>query len=78
MRIIFDPEDLKNLPVSSNPEILGGRLVFVGTRVPIDALWSNLGSGATLEEFLDMFPTVNREQAEVVLKFGCRVLEHAA
>jgi uncharacterized protein (DUF433 family) len=78
MKISFDPEDLKDLPVSSNPEILGGRLVFAGTRVPVDALWSNLGSGATLDEFLDWFPTVKREQAEAVLRFGCRVLEKAA
>lgn len=78
MKIILEPEDLKRLPVNSNPEILGGRLVFSGTRVPVDALWSNLGSGATLEEFLDWFPTVTREQAEAVLQFGCRALEKAA
>ena len=78
MKIIFDADDLKNLPVVSNPEILGGRLVFAGTRVPVDALWANLGSGATLDEFLDWFPTVKREDAEAVLKFGCNILEHAA
>ena len=78
MKIMFDPEDLKHLPVSSNPEILGGRLVFAGTRVPVDALWSNIGSGATLDDFLDWFPTVTREQAEAVLRFGCKVLETAA
>ncbi|MGH7952302.1 MAG: DUF433 domain-containing protein [Limisphaerales bacterium] len=78
MKIIFDSEDLKHLPVNSNPEILGGRLVFAGTRVPVDALWSNLASGATLNEFLDWFPTVKREQAEAVLQFGCRALEKAA
>jgi len=75
---MFDPNDLKSLPVASNPEILGGRLVFAGTRVPVDALWSNIGSGASLNEFLDWFPTVKREQAEAVLRFGCRVLETAA
>jgi uncharacterized protein (DUF433 family) len=78
MKISFDVDDLKRLPVNSNPGILGGRLVFAGTRVPVDALWSNLASGATLEEFLDWFPTVKREQAETVLRFGCRVLEKAA
>ena len=78
MKILFDAEDLKKLPVNSNPGILGGRLVFSGTRVPVDALWSNLGSGATLDEFLDWFPTVTREQAETVLRFGCSVLEKAA
>ena len=78
MKVIFDPQDLQKLPVCSNPEILGGRLVFAGTRVPVDALWSNLGSGATLDEFLDWFPTVKREHAEAVLKFGYTVLAKAA
>lgn len=78
MRILLDPDDLKHLPVSSDPEILGGRPVFSGTRVPVDALWNNLADGATLEEFLDWFPTVRREQAEAVLRFGYRVLAGAA
>ncbi len=63
MKVILEPDDLKKLPVTSSAEILGGRLVFAGTRVPVDALWSNLGSGATLDEFLDCFPTVRREDA---------------
>jgi uncharacterized protein (DUF433 family) len=78
MRIIFDSEDLKSLPITVNSEVLGGRPVFAGTRVPVDALWSNLGDGATLDEFLDWFPTVSREQAEAVLKFGFRTLAAAA
>ena len=78
MKILFDQEDLKKLPVHSNPNILGGRLCFAGTRVPVDALWGNLASGATLEQFLDWFPTVSKEQAETVLRFGYRVLETAA
>ena len=78
MRILLDPDDLKHLPVSSDPEILGGRPVFSGTRVPVDALWNNLADGATLEEFLDWFPTVRREQAEAVLRFGYRVLAGTA
>jgi len=78
MKILFDPEDLKKLPITVDAEILGGRPVFTGTRVPIDALWNNLADGATLDEFLDWFPTVSREQAEAVLKFGCRALAEAA
>ena len=69
MRIIFDQNDFKQLPVAVDPEILGGRPVFAGTRVPVDALWNNLADGATLDEFLDWFPTVTREQAEAVMKF---------
>ena len=78
MKFVFETDDLKRLPVSSNQNILGGRLVFCGTRVPVEALWNNLGSGATVDEFLEWFPTVSREQAEAVLHHGCRSLALAA
>ncbi len=78
MRILLDPEDLKQLPITVDREILGGRPVFAGTRVPLDALWSNLADGASLDDFLDWFPTVSRGQAEAVLRFGFRVLAGAA
>jgi uncharacterized protein (DUF433 family) len=47
----------------SDPEILGGEPVFVGTRVPVRTLLVYLESGETLEQFLDNFPTVTKEQA---------------
>jgi uncharacterized protein (DUF433 family) len=72
MKVIFEPEDFKAIPVQSNPKILGGTPVFAGTRVPIDALWNNLADGATLDEFLEWFPTVTREQAEAVLRHAYR------
>lgn len=78
MRIILDPNDLKQLPVVVDSEILGGRPVFAGTRVPVDALWNNLADGATLDEFLEWFPTVTREQAEAVMKFGFQTMAAAA
>lgn len=78
MRIQLDPDDLEHLPVSMNSEVLGGKPVFRGTRVPVDALWNNLADGATLEEFLSWFPTVDREAALAVLRFGFRVLASAA
>ena len=49
--------------VHSDPEILGGTPVFVGTRVPLQALIDYFAGGHTLEEFLDDFPTVSRELA---------------
>ncbi len=49
------------------PGKLGGTPVFSGTRVPIKHLFDYLESGETLEEFLDQFPTVSREQAVAVL-----------
>jgi uncharacterized protein (DUF433 family) len=54
--------------VHSNPEILGGTPVFVGTRVPVRTLLVYLEGGETLEEFLDNFPTVSREQAIAFLE----------
>ena len=48
-------------------EILGGTPVFVGTRVPVESLVQHLKHGKRLEEFLDDFPSVRREQAEAFL-----------
>ena len=53
--------------VHSDPEILGGTPVFVGARVPVRTLLDYLAAGDTLEEFLDHFPTVSREQAVAIL-----------
>ena len=50
-------------PVHSDPEILGGTPVFVGTRVPFQTLLDYLEAGDPLHEFLEDFPTVSREQA---------------
>lgn len=56
-------EDINLDIIVRDPDILGGTPVFKGTRVPIEALWDYLKAGDTLEEFLDDFPTVKREQA---------------
>jgi uncharacterized protein (DUF433 family) len=60
--------------VHSDPEILGGTPVFVGTRVPVQSLLTWLENGETLEEFLDNFPTVTREQAVGFLEEAGRAL----
>ena len=54
--------------VHSDPEILGGVPVFVGTRVPFRNLIDDLEGGYSLEEFLDAFPSVSREQAIAALE----------
>lgn len=54
---------IRNPVVHSNPEVLGGTPVFVGTRVPFQTLLDYIEAGDTLDEFLDDFPTVTREQA---------------
>jgi len=56
-----------NLPISVNPNVLGGTPVFQGTRVPVATLFDYLEDDYSLEEFLDEFPSVTREAAIVVL-----------
>lgn len=53
--------------VHSDPEILGGTPVFVGTRVPVQSLFDYIEGGETLDEFLHQFPSVTREQAIAAL-----------
>lgn len=57
-----DAADLSTV-VHSDPQILGGTPVFIGTRVPVKSLFDYLEGGATLDEFLRQFPSVKREQA---------------
>lgn len=54
--------------VSRDPEVVSGALVFTGTRVPVEVLIQHLTAGDTLEEFLDDFPGVSREQAIAYLE----------
>ncbi|WPP51483.1 DUF433 domain-containing protein [Catalinimonas niigatensis] len=53
--------------VEQDPDKVSGRWVFRGTRVPVAALFENLRDGATIEQFLEWFPGVNRSQVEAVL-----------
>lgn len=64
--------------VHSDPEILGGTPVFVGTRVPVRALIDYLEGGHSLGEFLEDFPTVKREQAIAVLEQAKQLLVSSA
>jgi uncharacterized protein (DUF433 family) len=54
--------------VHSDPEIMGGTPVFVGTRVPFQTLLDYLEAGDPLGDFLEDFPTVTREQAVAALE----------
>ena len=53
--------------ISRDPETMGGTAVFRGTRVPVKTLSDYLMTGSTITEFLDDFPTVDREQVVSVL-----------
>lgn len=64
--------------VHSDPEILGGVPVFVGTRVPVRALFDYLEHGHPLGEFRDDFPTVTKEQAAGVLEHVKRLAVDAS
>ncbi len=54
--------ELKDL-ITIDSEILGGQTVFKGTRVPVETLFDFLEAGYSLDEFLDDFPTVSKNQA---------------
>ncbi|MEG4284273.1 DUF433 domain-containing protein [Microcoleus sp. A006_D1] len=56
--------------VHSDPDILGGTPVFIGTRVPMKILLDYLEAGDSLNEFLDHFPSVSRQQAIAALELA--------
>ena len=66
----MDPNEI----VHSDPEIVSGTPVFVGTRVRAQALLDYIEGGETIEEFLDDFPSVSREQAIAFLEEAGRAL----
>lgn len=65
-------------PIHSDPEILSGSPVFIGTRVPAQTLFDYLADGCDLEEFLDNFPTVKREQALQLLTLAAKTVQAEA
>ncbi len=64
--------------VHSDPETLGGTPAFQGTRVPLRNLIDYLERGHTLDEFLDSFPSVSREQAVAALEAAHEALNSRA
>lgn len=63
--------------VERHADKVSGAWVFIGTRVPVKALFENLESGATIDEFLEWFPGVGRHQVEAVLAHTERSLVEA-
>ncbi len=70
MSLVIEEKELRRLPITMDPDILSGTPVFRGTRVPVEALLTNLEAGLNLDGFLENFPTVSREQALRVLEFS--------
>ena len=64
--------------VHSDPDILGGTPVFQGTRVPLRTLIDYVESDHSIEEFLDAYPTVSREQAVAALDAAYKALADRA
>lgn len=60
--------------ITIDKEILSGNPVFTGTRVPIQTLFDHLEKGIPLDEFLDDFPTVKKEQAIAVIEIASKIL----
>jgi uncharacterized protein (DUF433 family) len=54
--------------ISMSPEVMGGTPVFTGTRVPVQTLLDYLKAGESIDDFLDGFPTVSREQVIALLE----------
>ena len=62
---------LDHSPVHSDPKLMGGTLVFCGTRVPAQTLLDYLQDGFDLNGFLEEFPSVNRADAQEFLRLTC-------
>ncbi|MEI6783829.1 MAG: DUF433 domain-containing protein [Verrucomicrobiota bacterium] len=60
--------------IHSDPEILGGAPVFAGTRVPVQSLFDHREAGDSIDDFLEGFPSVRREQVLAVLEESRREL----
>jgi uncharacterized protein (DUF433 family) len=65
--------ELKDL-ISIDADVLGGQPVFKGTRVPIETLFDHLEAGVSLDEFLEDFPTVSKQQAIATLEIANKFL----
>ena len=57
-----------SLRITRDPDVLSGTPVFAGTRVPVETLFSYILDGVTLDEFLENFPSVKREDAVRLLE----------
>lgn len=64
--------------VEKNPNKMSGAWLFKGTRLPVTTFFENLNDGASIDDFLEWFPGVTREQLEAVLLFAASTLEPQA
>ena len=57
--------------IMRDPEILGGRPVFRGTRVPVEVLFENLEDGLTIDEIVESYPSLNKDDLVACLEEAC-------
>jgi uncharacterized protein (DUF433 family) len=72
----------KNLPsgeslFTSDPDVMGGRLVFRGTRIPVEVLFENLADGMSLDGILDAYPGLSRDNAVAAIELAGAAIEQA-
>ena len=70
----------KNLPsgeslFTSDPDVMGGRMVFRGTRIPVEVLFENLADGMSLDGILDAYPGLSRESAVAAIELAGAAIE---
>lgn len=65
--------DIRSL-ITIDKDILGGQPVFTGTRVPVESLFDHLEAGISIDEFLEDFPSVSRQQAIDLLEAANKIL----
>jgi len=65
--------DIKEV-IAIDKDVLSGQPVFAGTRVPVESLFDHLEAGISIDEFLDDFPTVSKEQAIALLNMANKLL----
>jgi uncharacterized protein (DUF433 family) len=71
-------QEMRSTVITSSPNVMGGTPVFAGTRVPVDNLLDYLEGGESIEDFLEGFPSVSREQVITFLEeTRARVLAEA-
>ena len=75
---VFEMADKTESVVIRNDRILGGRPIFRGTRVQVEILFENLADGYSLDEIIENFPTLEREDLRAALMQACEALKRSA
>jgi uncharacterized protein (DUF433 family) len=63
---------------ASDPDVMGGRLVFRGTRIPVEVLFENLADGMSLDEILDAYPGLARDSAVAAIELAGATIEQVS